>query len=485
MRFLGRSLTALFLAALTAGLLAWAAQITFTAMEARQSRDAGAPPAQERVLAVNVVRATPETITPVLTTFGEIRARRILELRAPGGGRVVELAEGFEEGAAVREGEVLMRIDPAAAEADLAVARADLAGAEAELRDAERGLDLARAELAGAQAQRDLQQQALDRQEDLAARGVGAAATVETAKLSLSSAEQTVLTRRGALVQAEARIDTARLGIDRARIALAQAERDLEDRILVAAFDGQLTDVAVLAGGLVSANERVARLIDPDALEVAFRLSAAQHARLLDGAGDLIGADLRVVLDVEGLTLAATGRVIREAAAVGEGQTGRLVYARLGDAPGFRPGDFVRVEVEEPPLDDAIRLPATALSATSTVLLLGADERLEEAEVTLLRRQGDEVLVGGDIADRVVVAERGPALGTGIRVRPLSPGTADEAKTGADRITLDPERRARLVAFLQSNTRIPPERRSRLLAQLEEETVPAAMVARLEARLGG
>ncbi|UWQ19146.1 efflux RND transporter periplasmic adaptor subunit [Jannaschia sp. M317] len=483
MRFLRRSFIALFLTAVTLGLLAWAAQITYAALQDRQAREGGGPPARERVLAVNVVTAEATQLTPTLTAFGEVRARRVLELRAPVGGRVVELAPGFEEGGTATAGQLLLRIDPADAESALAVARADLAGAEAEARDAARNLDLARAELAGAEAQRDLQGRALQRQVDLSARGVGAAATRESAELALANAEQTILTRRGAIAQAETRVDSAALTIDRARIALAQAERDVADRTLTAEFAGQLSEVSVLRGGLVTANEQVARLIDPTELEVAFRLSAAEHARLLDGAGNLVGAEVTAVLDVFGLDVEAKGQITREAPAVGEGQTGRLVFARLSDARGFRPGDFVRVVVEEPTLPRAIRLPATALSAQGEVLVLGEEDRLETVAVDRLRRQGDDVIVRGRIDGREVVAERSPALGAGIRVRPIRPDGAEPEV--AEMVTLDPERRARIQAFVEGNTRIPSEVKARMLTQLQEEEVPAAMVSRLESRMGG
>ncbi|MGB3688390.1 MAG: HlyD family efflux transporter periplasmic adaptor subunit [Jannaschia helgolandensis] len=495
MRFLGRSLVALFLLALTVGLLGWAAQISFSALEARQARDGGSRPARERVLAANVLTATPQTIAPVLTTFGEVRARRVLELRAPTAGRIVELSDRFEDGGQVEAGQFLLRIDPAGAEADVAVARADLSGAEAELRDATRALDLAQAELAGAEAQRDLQSAALQRQRDLSQRGVGSTSAVEAAQLALSSAESTILAKRGAIAQAQTRIDSAELAIERARIAVDTALRDLADRELTAEFDGQLSDVSILAGGLVSANEQIATLIDPDALEVAFRLSAAQHSRLLDDRGNLIGAPVRAILDVQGLTIEATGLITRESASVGEGQTGRLVFATLDTTRGLRPGDFLRIEVEEPVLTAAIRLPATALSAQSSVLVLGDEDRLSEIVVTLLRRQGDDVLVSGDIAGREVVAERTAALGAGIRVRPLRPeaGTSDTDTSDVAQVrvetptlmTLDPERRARLVAFVENNSRIPDPVKSRMLTQLADEQVPTEMVERLESRIGG
>ncbi|SDZ18307.1 Biotin-lipoyl like [Jannaschia faecimaris] len=482
MRFLGRSLVGLFLLALTAGLLGWAAQITYSALEDRRTRETGGPPARERVLAANVIAATPGSITPVMTAFGEVRARRVLELRAPSAGRIVELADGFEDGGTVTTGQILLRIDPSEAEADLSVARAELAGAEAELRDAERALTLARSELVGAQAQRDLQAAALRRQKDLLQRGVGSTAAVETAELSLSAAEQTILSRRGSIAQAETRIDTARLAIERARIALDNASRDLTDRTVVADFGGQLSEVSVLRGSLVSSNEKVATLIDPDDLEVIFSLSAAQHARLLDERGELIGAQIRAVLDVQGLSLAAAGTITRESATVGASQTGRRVFATLDQAKGFRPGDFLRVEVQEPAIEHAIRLPATALSPQSTVLALTEDDRLEEIAVELLRRQGDDVLVSGPLEGRDVVAERTPALGSGIKVRPLRPGAALAPPA---LVTLDPERRARLKAYVQANTRIPEGRKARLLPQLEDKEVPAEIVERLESRMGG
>ena len=47
------------------------------------------------------------------------------------------------------------------------------------------------------------------------------------------------------------------------------------------------------------------------------------------------------------------------------------------DAPrGFRPGDFVALGVTEPAIDGVARLPASAVDATGTVLVVGEGERL-------------------------------------------------------------------------------------------------------------
>lgn len=495
MRFLRQSLTGLFLLSLTLALLIMAGQTIRGAVQDRLSREARMPAVQERLFSVNVVAADAATVTPVLTAFGQVESRRTLEIRAAVGGTVLELAPSFVEGGSVAEGQVLLRIDPADAEAALARAQSDLSDAEAEARDAARALELARDELLAAEEQAALRERAALRQRDIAARGIGSDAAVETAELAASAARQAILTRRQAIAQAEARVAQSATGQDRARIALAEAERRLEDTVIRARFSGVLSGVTLVEGRRVAANEQLGQLIDPDRLDVAFRVSTAQYARLLDDAGRLADLPVRVRLDVFGMDMVRGGVLSRDSAAVAEGQSGRLIYAALDDPAGLKPGDFVTVEVDEPPLAQVIRLPGSAMDSSGTVLVLGEGDRLEVLPVTLIRRQGNDILVQGDgLEGREVVVERSPLLGAGIGVRPLraagdaagdAAGEEARAAPAADLLELSAERRARLVAFVEGNTRMPAEMRNRLLTQLQAEKVPAAVVQRLEQRIGG
>lgn len=485
MHFLRRSLTGVLLFALTFGALGWAGVSVWRAVDAMLNAEDQMRPNREIVLPVNAVTVSPGRAEPVLETFGELRSYRSLEIRATTGGTVLELAPQFRDGGQVGDGTLLVLIDPVEAEADLALARADLAEAEADLRDAQRGLTLAQDELSVAREQADLRAQALSRQNDLAARGVGSSSAVETAALAAAQARQSVVSRRQAVAQAETRIDQATAKRDRMRIALSEAERRLADTRIRAKFPGTLSDVAVVEGGLVTANERLARLVDPAALEVAFRLSTAQYARLLDAGGGLRRADVTVVMDVAGIELVATGVIERESAEVGEGQTGRQLFARLTDISGFRPGDIVTVRIREEILDDVARLPARAVAADSTVLVIGEDDRLRVAPVELVRRQGDAVLVRApDLTGLQVVAERTPVLGAGIRVRVLSPEASATAATDP-MVALTAERRAQLIAAVEANTGMPKPAKERVLAILARDTVPASVVERIESRSGG
>ncbi|KFE35544.1 efflux RND transporter periplasmic adaptor subunit [Thioclava atlantica] len=486
MRFLTRSLMGLFLLALTLGLLAMGGFSIFKAIEARKSASGRAPAARERVFAANVIALDYTTIEPVLTAYGEVRSTRELELRAASAGTIATLAPDFEDGADVAKGELLVKLDPAEAQAARDTAKASVAEAEAALAQAERSLAIARDDVAAAQRQADLRKSALERQQSLSDRGVGSASALETAELAASAAEQAVLNRRAALSSAQAQLDTARTGLTRARITLSEAERKLADTEIRAEFAGRLAEVNAVAGGLVSNNEMLGKLIDPSALEVAFRVSTAQFARLTTRQGTLRDLPVTADLNSSGARLRAEGHLTRVSPAVEAGVAGRQLFAQVTQgAAHLRPGDFVTVQLREPALENVAKIPAAAVDAKNTVLVLGPEDRLEEAPVEILHRQGDAVIIRADLkAGTEIVAERTPLLGRGIKLRPMRQGQS-ATPAPSRTVKLDPERRAKLIAFVEGNARMPETAKKDLIAQLSQDEVPAETVQRLESRIGG
>ncbi|MCB2137532.1 MAG: HlyD family efflux transporter periplasmic adaptor subunit [Rhodobacteraceae bacterium] len=488
MRFLFRSLMGLFLLAVTLALLAVGGATLKSAIDTKNAMEAAPRTARERVFTANVALLQPGTVTPEMTVFGEVRSRRRLELRAAAAGPIVALAPDFADGTHVEVGELLMRVDPADAQSALDLEKTGMREAEAEQREAARAVGLAQDDLAAAEVQAALRAQALDRQKGLADRGLGTASEREAAELAVSNATQSVLSRRQALAQAEARAENAETSLDRRRVTLAEAERRLAETELRAGFSGVLSGVSAVAGGLVAKNEKLGELIDPTSLEVSFRVSTAQYARLIDDAGRLLPLKVTASLDVFGAELVAEGQLSRVDAAVGEGLSGRLVFATLDTPRGFRPGDFVTVGITEAPLDGVAVLPAVAFGSDNSVLALGAEDRLERLAADVLRRQGDDVIIRvGALAGREVVVERSPLLGAGIKVRPVRPEAEMEEANAADDglVDLTPERRAALVAFVENNGFMPAEAKARVLAKLREDRVPAEVVQRIEARMGG
>lgn len=548
MRFMSRSLLAVVILAITLGLLAIAAGRVMNAVEERDAREDRKRPTQEREFSVNVAKLGTETANPVITAYGEISSRRSLELRSATSGTLIEISDSFRDGGFVAEGDLLFRIDPADAQSARDLAESAVKEAEAEFLEAEADVEIAQAEYEAALEQKALRDQAVTRQLDLKERGVGSDAAVEAARLSLSSAFQTELARKQAVAQAKARILRAEIGVTRAGINLAEAERRLAETNVVAPFDGILNNVASVQGRIVGTNEQLGELIDLEALELSFRVSNSQYARLIDERGRIRPVEVSATLDLAGAPITVSGSVDRASAEVGEGQTGRSVYAKIDpdDARVLRPGDFMRIDIAEPPLEGVSIIPATAASSDGTILLVTGEDRLEAAKVRILRRQVDSLIVGDAPEGREYVTKLQPQLGAGVKIKPIREGAVIEeqqmvviteqereafikrveendriptdAKTrilaqlqkdeitvemyarmggeratpttpatsgsGDENIALDETRRAKLIAFVEGNNRMPADAKTRVLEQLKADQVPASMVERIESRMG-
>ncbi len=440
---------------------------------------------RERVFSVVAGQIDNTEIRPEITAYGEIRSWRTLEIRASSGGYIVDVSDEFRDGVLVEEGAFLFRIDPKeyiAAEAD---ARAAVSEAEADLREAIMGVEVAKRELAAADTQRSLRSSALTRQQDLLRRGVATSSVVEEAEMSLASAEQTAASRSQMLLTSEIKIDRNRLRLERAKIALTEAQRDLKETEHRAPFGGLVSDVNLALGGLATPNERLGLLIDPTALEAAFRITNAQFARLLDEAGTLRKIEVAVTLELDDKPLTVPGVIERAGAVIDEGETGRLIYAKINanTATLLRPGDFVAVSITEPPLHNVARLPAAAVTEEGELLLIEGD-RLSPVTVRILRRLADDVVVADAPAGATYVAERSPQLGKGVKVKVIGEGDPS-APLAANLVTLDPEKQEKLIAWVEANKRMPAEMKSRILKRLRTGKAPQRMVDRLSQRMGG
>jgi len=500
MRFLMRGLIGLALMTVMIGFAGFGAYRLYTAMTAEET--AHQRPARERSYSVNVAELVPETVAPVTTAYGVIESWRTLELRASSEGRLVDVASKFRDGAAVAEGELLLRIDPANAEFQVLDAEAALADAEAQKAEAEEAIVGAEQELEAARRQLVLRRQALERQQQLKDKGYSTAVQVETEQLAVASLEQSLSNRLQAVITARKRIERMDLSVKRAQLALEDARRLLDETTLTAPFNGYLSDANATLGRRVSPSETLAHLIDPAALEARFSLSTSEFARLLDDSGNLIKAPVSVTLRLGGRSIEVSGAIDRSAAVVAEGEAGRTLFATLDLAPGtvLRPGDFVQVAVKEPELRNVARVPAAAVTEDGRLLIVGKDNRIEEVRVAVLRRTGNDMVLANVPFGADFVRERLPQLGSGLKVIPRradengnSPETNEPASAritqpdgqqpGGDLVALEPERRAALIAQLTSSD-MPENRKARLLALLNKPMVPKELIERLEERSG-
>ncbi|HCO89787.1 MAG TPA: efflux transporter periplasmic adaptor subunit, partial [Alphaproteobacteria bacterium] len=113
-----------------------------------------------------------------------------------------------------------------------------------------------------------LQRKDLERAKELAKKGNVSGRVIDERTMQVSQMQQAVTTRVNNLAAEAARIAQQEAILDRLRIGVQRAERDLANARLTAPFSGFIREVSGEMGKRVSPNDRVARLTDAETLEV-------------------------------------------------------------------------------------------------------------------------------------------------------------------------------------------------------------------------
>jgi HlyD family secretion protein len=197
------------------GVLVVAVLASAAALSVAKSRDKGAEVRMEAVKRRDLVE--------IVTASGNIRARKAVELSSDISARVSELL--VDEGEDVRQGQVLMRLDPAQYQAGVSRSQALLSQAKAA--QAQQQANLLR-------AQRDL-----DRMLSLRSRD------------SLLVSTQQVDDAQTNMEVAEAQLRSAEFGVSQAQASLDEAADRLSKTIIRAPMDGKVTRLNVEQGETV------------------------------------------------------------------------------------------------------------------------------------------------------------------------------------------------------------------------------------------
>ena len=348
-------------------------------------RQESAPPVAGP-LPVAIITVSPADLAQQAVAPAQVEGVREVEVRA----RVTGILQtvDYAEGAKVKAGDLLFRIDPAPYAAAHALARAQLAQ------------EAARAEQATAEAARQatlFKQKAASRKEADDAQAQAAAAV-------------------GAREAAAARAELAKLDLDycevRSPIAGVAGRRLRTEGTLVNPIgpDGLLTTV-------VRADEVWAR----------FGLSEADFHRLFPaGAAGAAGADV-ALLRPDGSVHPARGKVDFAATQVDTRLGTVQLRARFANADGaLLAGQFVRVRITGGKAKDAYLVPQQALvqaPSGRSVFVIGAGDRAEARTVTLGETQGADIVIlaGLRTGDRVILNQLH-------KLRPGSPVVVAPAK---------------------------------------------------------
>lgn len=317
-----------------------------------------APQAQAPRVGVQVLH--PENVVIEANLTGRVEAATVSEIRPQVEGIVRERL--FTEGALVKQGEVLYRIDASAYQAKYDQAAAALAVAEAALPSAA----------------------------SKAARYKALSGGDAVSKQDAEAAD-------AALLQAVAQVNAA-------KAALASAKIDLEHAEVRAPISGRIGKSSVTEGALVTTAQAspLAVIRAEGEVNVDLVMSAGELAKLRkDIAEGLVKQEatsaVSIILD-DGSAYAHRGVVAFSEQTVDQSTGTYTLRAKFPNPDGIlMPGMFVRASVEQGVAQGVFRLPQRTVShnakGAATVLLVGADGTVEDRTIAVIRNSGNDWIV--------------------------------------------------------------------------------------------
>ena len=491
MNFLLRSFLGLIILSITLGFLIFGSFVLIEALKKRSEKSDNRRFQKERVFAVNVETLNKQIASPKILSYGEIYSKRMLEIRPLVSGRLDYVSEKFVEGGYVKSGDILFRLNQKDYLNELEIVEIDLEDTKAQLSEAISKLDYANLEFEVSESQLNLRKNALDRQTQLAESGLITSSQLENTQLAYSSSKQQFLNKQNLVKSSKNAIDKLKIQLKRRSISIDKAKRNLDETEIKAPFDGIIASVNILPGSVINKNEKLGTLLDPNSLEVMFNLSANEFARVIDKDGKLLNLDITAYLKLSNKDIPFSGKIERINPEIINIGSGRKLFAsiNLGENKTLRPGDFVVLEIKEPSLKNITVLPSSAVTIDGKIFILEEDNRLKEIEVTILRRQGNEVIVSGAPTDKEYVMQRSPQLGNGLKIKPLRKKDREISNSvnlskNNELVTISPEKQKKLINILDKLDRMPKSVKDRLYEEINSGKIKAKTLKRLEKNMG-
>jgi HlyD family secretion protein len=345
---------------------------------------------RERPIEVEVASVTERaagTSAAVLNASGYVTARRRATVSSKVTGKVIEV--NVEEGMAVREGQVLARLDDSTLQAALRLYRAQLEAAKRQIPESEVRLEQARTQL--------------QRQERLRKEGLNTPNDIDNARAEVDS-----------LV---ARIASAQEQVKVAESQIAMQQTAIDDTVIRAPFSGVALSKDAQPGEMVSpvsagggfTRTGISTIVDMRSLEIEVDVNESYINRVRAGQGVTAVLDAYPDWQIPAHVIAVVPTADRQKATV----LVRIGFKQLD--PRILPDMGVKVtflrdaDSAAAPVAQAVTLaPQSAVKTDSgtTFVFLVSGQTVERRAVKIGGTDGDrvEVLAGLKGGDRVVVA---------------------------------------------------------------------------------
>ncbi|HYK90709.1 MAG TPA: efflux RND transporter periplasmic adaptor subunit [Acidobacteriota bacterium] len=373
------------------------------------------PPARPAEVATITIQPEPVVLKTELP--GRISAYLVAEIRPQVSGLLQKRL--FEEGANVRQGDLLYQIDPAPYQAAYDQAKAALVTAQANVATAEANVTMAEANLPAIRSR-------AERLKELAAIHAVGQQSYDDAAASLREAEANLLVRKTAVESNRTAVEVNRAAVESARINLSYTP-------IKAPITGRIGKSNITVGAMVTAYQptplAVIQQLDPIYVDVAQANADLLRLRRSLESGNLrsgSASQTRVGLLLEDGTPYALHGTLQFRDVTVDPTTGSVTLRMVFPNPKqvLLPGMFVRAIVEEGVKEQALFVPQEGVGrdpkGNPIALIVDANNKVVLRALELDRAMGNRWLVtkGLSPGDRVIV-EGSERLRPGATVRPV------------------------------------------------------------------
>ncbi|MCA9410984.1 MAG: efflux RND transporter periplasmic adaptor subunit [Candidatus Omnitrophica bacterium] len=371
---------------------------------------------------------------PRVLGYGTAQPEKTWEAVAEVSGKIVEIHPNLRRGEILREGTLILRIDPTDYELAIAQENANLADASAELANLQVQEENARRLLQIEKESLKVSERQLERETTLLEQG----AIPET---QFDQTEKTVLSQRNQVQSLENTLNlvptqrekiNAQIQVIEAR--LKQAQRDVEQSEIRTPFDCRISNNEVEMGEAVTMGQVLARGDGIDVSEVVAQVPIEKMRAVASIPGrptkpigpevfdamERLPLQILVRLKSNGFSAEWPARFARVSDAI-DPQTRTVgVVAAVDDpymsaTPGVRPplikGMYCEVEIRGATRPGTLVIPRSAVH-DSTLYLANSENRLERREVEIQTTQADFCVVvsGAGEGEMVVLTDLIPAI---------------------------------------------------------------------------
>jgi multidrug resistance efflux pump len=379
--------------------------IAVTLIIMRPKAERQVPPQKGRLVEVFPARA--ENVQLLVESFGTVAPRESLKLVAQVRGPVVDISPDFKEGEFLKQGTLLIQIDPRTYSLEVTRREVQIKQSEAELKRLRQEVVNLKSRIKIAKSDVSLAKNEYLRLKKLIDRKVIAQSQLDKVEQSYLASLERLQALENQLALIGPQKEQLIAARDMAQVMFEQAKLDLERSSIEAPYDGWVLDKSIEVGQHVNIGQQMGSIYKAGELDIEVNIPTKEFKWLPPEMGNDSPVAANVVFRNTGDKQVWKGHVARVKARMDQRTRTLPVVVEVDEGTDaavseggmrLRPGMFVTIKIKGKAIDQAFVLPRHVVYPGDVVYTL-ANDRLKMKDVGILRTYKDSVIINEGISE--------------------------------------------------------------------------------------